>query len=407
MLTYAALQGDDPVKTFFPVVTLLGLAISIPIVHEWVINRQQRRRVTDESQILSLKKQLEDARESLTSLNRIAESAPAQQAKIRELEQSLAGVGTRLASFDTRVDSSLEALTELKQKTTVIETKTRENVLIDATKVVEAAQKDVKNRLDSVEGRWQEGMKRLEGLEALTKEERNLEAMRREMLDPIVQLNGDDTVGSGVLLSSQKSAEGKVTTIIVSSYHVVRNILAEATEGAKDKGIRISIFVEGKPVQEVGDMIAHDEECDLVLLKLRGDRTYQNCATLLPKERVSRVTVFSPIYAVGCPLGNDPIPTNGEIASLSNVISNRNYWMINAPTYFGNSGGGIFLAKTHELVGVFSKIYTHGSGRPTVIPHMGLATPADAVADFLQKNGYGYIVKSAANVANANANEKR
>jgi hypothetical protein len=67
--------------------------------------------------------------------------------------------------------------------------------------------------------------------------------------------------------------------------------------------------------------------------------------------------------------------------------------MINAPTYFGNSGGGVFHGKTRELIGVFSKIYTHGAGRPTVIPHMGLATPLRTVVEFLDKHGYGFVVK--------------
>ena len=40
-------------------------------------------------------------------------------------------------------------------------------------------------------------------------------------------------------------------------------------------------------------------------------------AALLSRERVDAMKVFRPIYAVGCPLGNDPIPTRGEIADLS------------------------------------------------------------------------------------------
>src|SRR5262249_51787967 len=148
------------------------------------------------------------------------------------------------------------------------------------------------------------------------------------------------------------------------------------------------------PIEESADMLAYDEGIDLVLLRLRGDHKYPDVAKLIATADVPRVTVFTPIYAVGCPLGNDPVPTAGEISSLRNNVASHNYWMINAPTYFGNSGGGVFLAKTRELIGVFSKIYTHGSGRPTVIPHMGLATPAGAVVEFLEKNGYGFVVKS-------------
>ena len=35
------------------------------------------------------------------------------------------------------------------------------------------------------------------------------------------------------------------------------------------------------------------------------------------------------------------------------------------------------------MVGIFSKIYTHGGLRPMVVPHMGLVTPLDGVYDWL------------------------
>jgi S1-C subfamily serine protease len=178
----------------------------------------------------------------------------------------------------------------------------------------------------------------------------------------------------------------------VSSYHVIRNILSEQG-GSREKGVKVFTYPEGTPVEESADMVAHDEATDLVLLRMRGSRKYKDVARLMPVEACDRLTVFTPIYAVGCPLGNDPVPTSGELSSLTNRVSNHNYWMINAPTYFGNSGGGVFHGKTRELIGVFSKIYTHGSGRPIVIPHMGLATPARTVMEFLDKAGYGFIVK--------------
>ena len=90
------------------------------------------------------------------------------------------------------------------------------------------------------------------------------------------------------------------------------------------------------------------------------------------------------MIAVGCPLGNDPIPTRGEVADTSHSVDGSTYWMINAPTYIGNSGGAIFDARSHRVVGVFSKIYTHGSLRPTVVPHMGLVTAMDKVYAWLE-----------------------
>jgi hypothetical protein len=65
--------------------------------------------------------------------------------------------------------------------------------------------------------------------------------------------------------------------------------------------------------------------------------------------------------------------------------------MINAPTYIGNSGGGIFDAQTHELIGIFSKIYNYGTSRPTVVPHMGLVVPLTKVYAWLDGVGYGHL----------------
>lgn len=415
-------------RTFVPIVVLLGLSASVPLAHEWLLERQQRRRVTEESQIHTLRQQLSDARATIDELHRICEKAPEHAAKLQKLELSLATVGTKLANFDQRVDSSIRALNEeLHQKTTTLEDKSREGAAKEAAKVVEAVQADVKDRIATVEDRFREDLKRLENIQITPRDDRDIENMRRGMLAPIVQLNGDDTVGSGVLIYSQKESESaakdkdgakskdsekkdsekskdKTTTIVLSSWHVVRNIMAESGEGAKEKGIRVNTYATSTPTQEICDVVAFDEDNDLVLLKMRGDRLYTNVARILPPAQCAQISVFTPIYAVGCPLGNDPIPTGGEVASLKNNISNHNYWMINAPTYFGNSGGGVFLAKTHELVGIFSKIYTHGSGKPTVIPHMGLATPMDTVAPFLEKNGYGFILKNVAQAANAGTN---
>ena len=67
--------------------------------------------------------------------------------------------------------------------------------------------------------------------------------------------------------------------------------------------------------------------------------------------------------------------------------------MINAPTYFGNSGGGVYRADTHQLIGVFSKIYTHGKGSPVVIPHMGLCTPIDEIYTWLHEANLEHLLQ--------------
>ncbi|MBI3819338.1 MAG: trypsin-like peptidase domain-containing protein [Planctomycetes bacterium] len=375
-----------------------------------MINRQQRFRIEEESQIQSLRRQLDDANAELSDLKNLKARAPEQAEKLHALEATLAKMGTRLTDFDVRVDSSIKQLSQLHETTSKLEDRSREGAVREATqeakRAVEAVQADVKTKIETVEGRFRDDIKRLEQIQQTPRNERDIDSMAQSMLAPIVQLNGEDTVGSGVLIYSQKDGNNKTVTLVLSSYHVVRNILAETGDANKDKGIRLNLYVDGTTAQEVADMVAHDEDRDLVLLKMRGERICKSVARLFRPENAPAISVFSPIYAVGCPLGNDPIPTGGEIASLKNSVNNRNYWMINAPTYFGNSGGGVFLAKSHELIGIFSKIYTHGTGRPTVIPHMGLVTPIDSVGEFLEKNGYGFAVKAPSAPAAETSNNK-
>ena len=225
--------------------------------------------------------------------------------------------------------------------------------------------------------------------------------MTRSMLAPTVQLNGEDTVGSGTLVfSGENEKTGKIESYVLTSYHVVRNILADMPRAKKEKGIDITVYLEDKRVAVKGKMVAHNRRIDAALVKLNSSETFPHVARALPKALRENVRIWEPVIAVGCPLGNDPVPTQGTIGSLDNELNGSNYWMINAPTYFGNSGGGVYLANSRQLIGVFSKIYTHGKGNPVVIPHMGLCTPISLVHEWLEKEKLDYLLQ--ADVADVN-----
>ncbi|MFM1873819.1 MAG: Trypsin-like peptidase domain [Planctomycetota bacterium] len=216
----------------------------------------------------------------------------------------------------------------------------------------------------------------------------------RSMLMPTVQLNGDDTVGSGTIVFSDiNPTSGKQETYALTSYHVVRNILAD-TPRANREGFDTTIYLQGERLVVKGKMVASKPGIDAALVRLFTDRKLPNVANVMPKNEAPHVEVWDSVCAVGCPLGNDPVPSNGEISSLKNELNGANYWMINAPTYFGNSGGGIYLADTHQLIGVFSKIYTHGKSNPVVVPHMGLCTPIGLVHEWLESEGMSHLLSS-------------
>lgn len=215
--------------------------------------------------------------------------------------------------------------------------------------------------------------------------------MWRELVGPVVQLAGEASVGSGVLLRSEARAEGGYRTPILTAWHVVRDIQGDPPD--LELPVPVQIYREdGTTRSEKAKLLAHDPKLDAALLEIVTSDALEFGASLAPRSRLASARIFDAVVAVGCPLGNDPIPTRGEIATCHHEVDGEIYWMINAPTYIGNSGGGIFDAETHELLGLFSKIYTHGSLRPTIVPHMGLVTPLDRVYDWLTRTGYAAVV---------------
>jgi S1-C subfamily serine protease len=220
--------------------------------------------------------------------------------------------------------------------------------------------------------------------------------LTRTMLLPTVQLNGDDTVGSGTLVFSgpNAAAGGKVESYALTSHHVVRNILADTPKAAHE-GFDVTIYLPGEKLVVKGRMVAFQQKIDAALVQLTTDRTLPFVANVLPRPETAAIKVWDSVCAVGCPLGNDPVPSHGEVSSLKNELNGANYWMINAPTYFGNSGGGIYRADTRQLIGVFSKIYTHGKGTPIVVPHMGLCTPIESVYEWLASEKLDHLLQSA------------
>ncbi len=315
------------------------------------LKQQKDEILTLYKDINGLKRELTRLREGLSDKTRVAE------------RQATEAIGTSKALTRT-VESTQRLLQE------------RERKLLATTKRLE----------DKV--RTQETL-----IASLRKQSvRNSPAMTTQMLSPTVQLSGEETVGSGTVIYSRPNKKGSgYDTYILTAYHVVRNILADEPDLAKE-GIIVTIYRKKGTIERRGDVVTKRISRDLALVKLRGKERVDRVAKLIAPADISKLEIWTPVFAVGCPLGNDPIPTGGFVSSLSNKVNGIEYWMINAPTYFGNSGGGIYNGESEELIGVFSKIYTHGRVRPVVIPHMGLAVPMDAVYDWLRKEKYDFLV---------------
>ena len=362
------------------------------------------------------KERIEELEVKITLLETDRQTTNAHQDGVRD---GLERLGEEIERLTTRIG---EAATEAREARTVAErihsTEDRLSVIGAAVEATTASLGELERQvgpdaleavLSEREGRLQESWDAFEGVlreevsdsqeRLLAVEERmqaprDLDRMWSELMGPVVQLAGESSVGSGVLLKSEPHDAGGYRTYLLTAWHVVRDIQGSPTK--RDMPIPVTIYADdGSLRHEEATLLVYQADLDAALLELRTADALPHGASLASSESLADARIFDQIYAVGCPLGNDPIPTYGELATLNHVVDGEIYWMINAPTYIGNSGGGIFDSETHELLGIFSKIYTHGSLRPTIVPHMGLVTPLPAIYDWLDSQGYANVHSAA------------
>lgn len=327
--------------------------------------------VGDGRDLDSLRRQILDQTEArMQTLEQQLRSATAGSEQAKTIAAELERAKTEVANFRSQVSHDFE----------------RTKALVDAyIHEVRAKDEDAALRLSRTQ----------DAIADLAREiYRDPNELTRTMLLPTVQLNGEDTVGSGTIVFSGEMPGSKaVETYALTSYHVVRNILAD-TPRAQHEGFEVTVYLPGERLVVKGKMVASQPKIDTALVRLLTDRKLPYVANVLPRAETTSVKVWDQVCAVGCPLGNDPVPSHGEVSSLQNELNGANYWMVNAPTYFGNSGGGIYRADTRQLIGVFSKIYTHGKGTPVVVPHMGLCTPIEAVYEWLAAEKLDHLLQS-------------
>lgn len=351
------------------------------------------------SQTEDMRQRLESVRDELTGIRRELGTAIEGLAGHEELAVRLQQAEQHLGAIGSAVEANASNLQELEQAQASfapgIEQELRERD--------ERLQKRYEALSDLAENARRaaaESQERLSRLDQTLTTPPDLVGMWRDFVGPVVQLAGEASVGSGVLLPSEGLAEGGYRTRLLTAWHVVRDIQGDPPDLAMPVPVQI-YHEDGTTRNEKAKLLAHDPKLDAALLEILTPDALEFGARLAPRSLLASTRIFDPIVAVGCPLGNDPIPTRGEVATCQHEVDGERYWMINAPTYIGNSGGGIFDSTTHELLGIFSKIYTHGSLRPTIVPHMGLVTPLTKVYDWLAEVGYGELIPGEAHADEA------
>jgi len=190
-----------------------------------------------------------------------------------------------------------------------------------------------------------------------------------DLLYPSVRISTPTGIGSGVVITNTNATnEDELTRIyILSAAHVVGNQSIVDIE-----------FYNSEII--TGTVIITDTIKDLSLIcvignirDIRVEKIYS--AKLAPRDY--KPYLFTPVYAVGCSLGLDPRPSSGEICAICG-----SYWEISAPILPGNSGGGVYDAKTHKLIGITVWVRVYNG---QLITTMAGVVPISTVYDFIEE----------------------
>ena len=233
------------------------------------------------------------------------------------------------------------------------------------------------------------------------------QTLHREILYPTVRVRHGNSVGSGVIFASIKRGAAFHDTYVLTNHHVIESAISIKEEWNPllqkmvKKETRATVEVENFKYQHcsqatgtlltLADIQEWNKDHDLALLKLRMDERIEP-VKLYPRGKENDLRVFMPVYICGSGLGRSPFPTVGVIASLKDEIDNQPFWMLAAPSVFGNSGGGAFLAESRQYIGVPSRLAVTWVGwSQNAVYHFSYIIPVSRVYQWLEATGWASL----------------
>lgn len=249
--------------------------------------------------------------------------------------------------------------------------------------------------------------------------------LHEKILYPVVRIRAGKAGGSGVLIYSQPDSQktGKFINIILTCEHVVdSNIIVKEDWDAvlkKDRKkdffeeITVEIFdydgskvISGNATQ--GDIIAYDKRHDLTAVQLHNFRPMPFVATIIPKIDIENLKVFDPCWTSGCSLLHSPFSNPGTLTFLREIIEQKTYIMANAPSIFGNSGGGLFHGENGHLLGLTSRVTALELGFGVdIMTWMQFSTHPDRLYEFFKEQELQFLYDPADNYYEALARREK
>jgi len=233
--------------------------------------------------------------------------------------------------------------------------------------------------------------------------------LRQKVLYPVVRVRTDKAGGSGVLIYSKPDSkdEGKFINVILTCQHVVDDCIKVKKEwnpvaqADRKRDIMEEVTVElfdydNSKVLSAnatkGNIIGYDAQHDIAAVRLYDPRPHKFVAELIPEEAIAKLELPDPVWTSGCSLLHEPFMNPGTATFLREIIDQKEYLMSNAPSIFGNSGGGLFHGDTGYLLGLTSRITSIQLGFGTdVMTWMGFSSHPKRFYEFFREQELHFL----------------
>jgi len=229
---------------------------------------------------------------------------------------------------------------------------------------------------------------------------------QKEIRDTIVLVQTHHSGGSGTIIGYLETDLNNVLEyLILTNAHITRTRFIVVIENIDsltgkidiekiDTGCKVIVFDhQNRDYHKYDvDVIAEDTNRDLSLLSLKTARKLA-VARLADNIMLEQVRVFDDVFAVGCQLGNIPIPTAGIITQI--LINNDDLEQFivyghTAQVAPGSSGGGLFKKYNdhYYMIGIPFCVETLTNGQ--IIPHLAYAISMKTAKNFINQNMVNY-----------------
>ena len=224
--------------------------------------------------------------------------------------------------------------------------------------------------------------------------------VHERVLYPVTRVRAADSGGSGVMIYSKPDPkhDGQYINIALTCQHVVdKNIkVRDEFDTVLKRDVKRDVMEEvhvelfdynGSNIASAnsmtGQILAYDKHHDLAAVKLNNNKKVDYVSTVIPKDEINNLRIADPVVVCGCSLLHDPFPNFGTLTYLREMIEQKAYIMQNAPSIFGNSGGGLFHGETGHLLGLTSRVTVTQLGFGVDVQSwMGFSTHPDRLYEF-------------------------